>query len=302
MSEVQQIKPLSGKKLRILQLTELELLLEFDRICRKNGIRYTIIGGTLLGAVRHKGFVPWDDDADVALLRSDYDAFVKALDGDLDKERFYFQDRFVTEAYRWGYGKLRRHGTSFIRPNTEHLPYDQGVYIDIMPVDYIPDGLVGQWICNLISFFFRKASWSEIGKKTEKNRIYRFCYQALSIIPLSVLNRGFQRFINYLNRKPTEYLRCLAVPVVTSKGHKGYWRYRSEWMKYLTEYEFEGYKLVGFANSDLPLRRMYGDYMIPVKFPPVSLSAYELIPLEKIQVEERLKKDVLENSVSDGSK
>ena len=71
MSDVKPIEPLAGKELRILQLTELELLIEFDRICRKNKIRYTIIGGTLLGAVRHKGFVPWDDDADVALLRSD---------------------------------------------------------------------------------------------------------------------------------------------------------------------------------------------------------------------------------------
>ena len=117
MSEVQQIKPLSGKKLRILQLTELELLLEFDRICRKNGIRYTIIGGTLLGAVRHKGFVPWDDDADVALLRSDYDAFVKALDEDLDKERFYFQDRGLSMGIwktqtSWNILYPSEHGTS----------------------------------------------------------------------------------------------------------------------------------------------------------------------------------------------
>lgn len=295
MSEVEQVKPLSGKKLRTLQLTELELLLEFDRICRKNKIRYTIIGGTLLGAVRHKGFVPWDDDADVALLRSDYDAFVKALDKDLDRDRFYFQDRFVTETYRWGYGKLRRRGTSFVRPNTEHLSYEQGVYIDIMPIDYIPDGLVGQWGCNLISFFFRKASWAEIGKRTECNRIYRFFYQILSLIPLSVLNRGVQKFTDYLNRKPTGYLRCLAVPVVTSNGHRGYWRYRSEWLDHLTEYEFEGYQLTGFADSDLPLRRMYGDYMAPVKFPPVSLSACELLPLSEIQVDESLKHDISED-------
>ncbi len=291
MSDVKSIEPLAGKELRILQLTELELLIEFDRICRKNGIRYTMIGGTLLGAVRHKGFVPWDDDADVALLRSDYDAFVKALERDLDKERFYFQDRELTESYRWGYGKLRRKGTSFVRPNTEHLPYEQGVYIDVMPVDYIPDNRTGQWICNLLCFLFRKAYWSEVGKRTEPNYVYRFFYKILSFIPLSTLNRGFKKFTAYLNRKPTKYLRCLAVPVVTSQGNSGYWRYRSEWLEHLEDYEFEGYSLAGFADSKFPLRRMYGDYLKPVKFPPVSLSGCELLPISEIQVDEKLKED-----------
>ena len=66
---------LDDKQLRQLQLIELEMLLEVDRICRKNQINYTITGGTLLGAVRHKGFIPWDDDADVALLRDEYERF-----------------------------------------------------------------------------------------------------------------------------------------------------------------------------------------------------------------------------------
>lgn len=287
---LQSIK-LTSDQLRRLQLTEMELLIEFDRICRKNKIKYTIIGGTLLGAVRHKGFIPWDDDADVALLRSDYDAFVKALDQDLDKGRFYFQDRFQTEGYRWGYGKLRRHSTSFVRPNTEHLPYGQGVYIDIMPIDYIPNSRIGQGICNLVSFFFRKASWAEVGKRTEKNIIYKMLYCILDSIPFSTLNQGYKHFIEYLNRRPTGYLRCLAVPVVTSKGHKGSWRYRTEWLDHLTEYEFEGYKLMGFTDSRLPLERMYGEYMKPVKFPPVSLSSCKLLPLSEIQVDEELKKN-----------
>lgn len=293
MIENEQMEPLAGTELRKLQLIELELLLEFDRICRKHRIPYSIIGGTLLGAVRHKGFIPWDDDADVALLRSDYDAFVKALDQELDHERFYFQDRFLTEAYRWGYGKLRRHGTSFVRPNTEHLPYEQGVYIDIMPVDYIPDSFFGRWVCNGIAWFFRKASWAEIGKQTEQNPVFRCCYRLLSWIPFSALNRWFQRFITYLNRKPTKYLRCLAVPVVTSKGAEGgYWRYRSEWLENLAEYEFEGCYLMGFADSSAPLSRMYGDYMSPVKFPPVTFSGYGLLPVSEIQVDERLKQNL----------
>lgn len=285
-------KPMSTVELRTLQLTELELLLEFDRICRKNNIRYSIIGGTLLGAVRHQGFIPWDDDADVALLRSDYELFVSACEYDLDNGRFYFHDQFRTEGYRWGFGKLRRRGTSFVRPATEHMPYEQGVYIDIMPVDYIPNSRIGQLICNMQSFCFRKTAWAEVGRHTETNRIIKVAYQLLSFIPLRTTNSIYARFIQKTNSRPTAYLRCLAVPVVTSYGQSGYWRYKSDWMDNLVDYDFEGYKLMGFADFDLPLHRMYGNYMTPVKFSPVSYSAYKLPLLDEIQVDNRLKEKV----------
>ena len=83
---------LNETQLRQLQMTELELLEEVDRICKKCNIHYNIIAGTLLGAVRHGGFIPWDDDADVALLRPEYEKFRKACETELDTSRFYFQD------------------------------------------------------------------------------------------------------------------------------------------------------------------------------------------------------------------
>ena len=92
---------LDEEMLRQLQRVELELLVEADRICRKNNICYTMTGGTLLGAVRHGGFIPWDDDADIAMMRSEYEQFKKACEEDLDKTRFYFQDMENTPGYRW---------------------------------------------------------------------------------------------------------------------------------------------------------------------------------------------------------
>ncbi len=99
---------LNGEQLRRLQMIELEMLIEVDRICRSCGIRYNVIAGTMLGAVRHGGFIPWDDDADVAMLRTEYERFREACRTELDTERFYFQDHRETPGYRWGYGKLRR--------------------------------------------------------------------------------------------------------------------------------------------------------------------------------------------------
>lgn len=112
---------LDSKTLRQLQMIELEMLIEVNRICKKCGIHYTIIAGTMLGAVRHGGFIPWDDDADIGMLRSEYEKFRIACENELDSSRFYFQDNRNTKGYRWGYGKLRRKGTVFTREFQEHI-------------------------------------------------------------------------------------------------------------------------------------------------------------------------------------
>ena len=83
---------IEGTTLRQLQMVELEMLIELDRICRKCGIRYTLTGGTLLGAVRHGGFIPWDDDADVSMMREEYEKFRKACETEL---RMY--DKLIEE-------------------------------------------------------------------------------------------------------------------------------------------------------------------------------------------------------------
>ncbi len=86
---------LTHEMLKQIQEIELEMLLEVDRICKENNIKYSIIGGTLLGAVRHGGFIPWDDDADVAMLRPEYEKFCSIIDAKLDSSRFYFQNMGV---------------------------------------------------------------------------------------------------------------------------------------------------------------------------------------------------------------
>ena len=118
---------LTPEELRAVQLVELELLCEVDRVCRKCGINYRIIAGTLLGAVRHGRFIPWDDDADVGFLREEYEQFRTACETELDTSKFYFQDHRNTPGYRWGYGMLSRKGTEFMRRGQELVPYEQGL-------------------------------------------------------------------------------------------------------------------------------------------------------------------------------
>ena len=198
---------LDDEKLRQLQMIQLELLKEVDRIQPKNNIKYTIIGGTLLGAVRHGGFIPWDDDADVAMLRPEYEKFRKACKTELDQTRFVFQDHRNTKGYRWGYGKLRMKNTLFLREYQEHMPYFQGVFIDIFPLDNVPDSYPLRCIHNFSCFCIRKVLWSEVGKYADKSLTKRKVYSVLSRIPIKKVFQIYHFFIRFSNKKKTKMVK-----------------------------------------------------------------------------------------------
>ncbi len=224
---------MTPEELRAVQLIELELLCEIDRICRKRDIAYRLIGGTLLGAVRHGGFIPWDDDADVALFRADYERFREACKTELDETRFYFQDQETTPGYRWGYGKLRRRDTLFVRLGQENMPYEQGIFVDLFPSDYLPDTRLGRRVTNLISFLYRKAFWSEVGKYQAKG-LEKAVYRAMSLIPERALKASFFKYIDR-RREPTGWHRCLLFPVTNRE-----YGYPASEVAETSEIEFEG--------------------------------------------------------------
>lgn len=250
---------LSSEELRAVQMVELELLCEVDRICRKCNITYRIISGTLIGAVRHKGFIPWDDDADVGFLRCEYEQFREACKTELDTSRFYFQDHTVTPGYRWGYGKLRRKNTSFVRLGQEHMPYEQGIFIDLMPFDNIPDNYLLRCVHCFRSFLYRKCFWSEVGKYTSRGFL-RFVYVLLNKITAKALYSGYDRFVERGNKKQTKRIRIIAFPV-PSKEH-GYLR---EWWTNTTEIVFEAHSFITVAKWHDYLTFKYKDYM---RLPP----------------------------------
>ena len=266
---------LDDSTLRKLQMIELELLIELDRICRKNNIKYSIIAGTLLGAIRHKGFIPWDDDADVAMLRPEYEKFRKACEADLDAERFYFQDNRNTQGYRWGYGKLRKKNTLFLREHQEHMPYDQGVFIDVFPLDGVPDNYFLRSLKNFECFLVRKILWAKVGKFAEKNFWKRQIYALLDKISEKKIFQYYHEMVRRANRKRTRMVRILMFP--TPNSEYGYYR---NWYENSVDTVFEGRIFQGIKDYDSYLTFKFGSYM---ELPPVKKR--KVHPVSKIELE-----------------
>ena len=120
------------------------LLSEFDRVCRELDIPYILFAGTMLGAVRHQGFIPWDDDLDVILLRKDYERLMKEADGVLNREKFFLQKEFSPQ-WPMFFSKLRLNNTACLEKYHPKDPEShQGVYMDIFPCDNAAGSSLGQ--------------------------------------------------------------------------------------------------------------------------------------------------------------
>ncbi len=121
-----------------LKRIQLELLGEFRRLCEENSIPYILYGGTLLGAVRHRGYIPWDDDIDVALPREEFEKFMSICDQELRKG-FFLQTFSSDPEYSNQFAKLRKDGTVFLEEKVADRSMHHGIFIDIIPLDRISD-------------------------------------------------------------------------------------------------------------------------------------------------------------------
>ena len=247
---------LDNQTLRQIQLIQLEMLAEVNRICEKCGIKYVIIAGTLLGAVRHGGYIPWDDDADVAMMREEYEKFRKACETELDHSRFVFQDHKNTPGYRWGYAKLRRKDTIFLREHQEHMPYMQGIFIDIFPLDNVPNNYALRCIHNFECFCVRKLLWSEVGKYAHPMPLMRKWYALLSKIPVKIPFAMLDGISKQNSKKKTTMVRILMFP--TANKTYGYER---KWYEERTLIKFEGMELQAPKEYQEYLSFKFGNYM-----------------------------------------
>ena len=262
-------------ELHMLQKVETELLQEVDRICRKCNIHYNMVGGTMLGAIRHGGYIPWDDDADLGFLRTEYEKFRKACQTELDTEKYYFQEIRDTEGYRWGYAKLRKKNTKFVRLGQEFMPYEQGVFIDLFPLDNVPDNRMLRKIHFFSCFLLRKFLWSEVGCRTEKNKMFRWLYGIMRLMPRKALIVWYELLIKINARHKTEMVRILTFP--TPKNTYGFYR---KWFLSQGRYRFGTITLTGAKDYEGYLKHKFGNYM---ELPPES--ERKVHPISELKLE-----------------
>ena len=122
---------MANKKLSDLHQTILTIAQDFDVFCKKNGITYYLMGGSALGAMRHQGFIPWDDDFDVFMDNTNYYKFLSIAKKKLDKDKYYLQEEDTSE-WPLFFSKIRMNNTTFIEQDVAQLPIHHGIYIDIM--------------------------------------------------------------------------------------------------------------------------------------------------------------------------
>ena len=251
----------SPEEKRALQLEELTALLELKRLCDLHGLRYYLIAGTLLGAVRHGGFIPWDDDVDVAMPRADYDKLAKIARRELSTG-FFYQTASTEKNCPFFFAKIRKDGTSVTEEIVKGVDMHDGCYVDIFPLDVCPRSaeraeryfkLTRMIYCAIIS----KLNPDFVCEYTKKSAIAAF--KAMRVLPISVMKafRGaVRRWYTLTSHKGK---------LCTVDGSYGYPKesYPDEWFAKADTMKFEGHDLPVPSAWDELLTHMYGDYMTP---------------------------------------
>ncbi len=247
-----------GSLLRRQQLRMLELLVEVDRICRKHGIRYWLSSGTLIGAARHKGFIPWDDDLDIEMLLPDYKRLMKVLPQELP-DTMALQSVDTDPNYFFFYAKVRDRRSHLEESNRyDRVWKERGIYIDIFP-------------------FYKQPLWAHILSEKTQGHVYKI---------MNRMGEGDKEM--WKVRAITRFNRFLVHPVLKllcklSRARETYGlgipyhdpRHLEDIFP-LTEMEFEGHMFPVPKDTHKVLTLKYGDYMQLPNVDQINLHVGEL--------------------------
>lgn len=261
---------------------ELGIYDEFVRICNKYNLCYFAAYGTVLGAIRHKGFIPWDDDMDLGMPRKDYEKFLKVAPKELN-EKYELLESRLTDGYVMPFAKLTRSDTTFVEATDTDRKYHSGIFVDIFPYDLVPKNKTERlkiedkcwWIARtMVLCDYPKPKLPSTMNGIVKNVAYFVC--------------GIMNLLLKLIGQSASKLQEKYTNIASSFGNKNDSKTYAEFMMYkyggspeetditLTESELFPTKEVQFENrtilvpndSDAYLKKTYGEYM-------------ELPPLEK---------------------
>ena len=250
---------MESSSLELLHSAQLNLLIEFDRLCKNNKLTYFLDSGTALGAVRHGGFIPWDDDVDVAMPRKDYDLLLEI--GKKGLPNNLFLQTFETDpAYMMPFAKIRQGNTYFPEKGRgyEKLKY-QGLYIDVFPYDRVPENprkakrrIRQSRIWYYVSVFSRR---DYPGKKRPLILFTRFLHS----LPDGIVKRFrlfYERFCTKYNSRSSNVLTCYCWRI----SQRSTYLFKESELLPTKTILFEGKELCIMRNPHVYLTKMFGDY------------------------------------------
>ena len=255
-------------EIKKLWAVELDLLAEFDRVCRKNNLTYCAFGGTLLGAVRHKGFIPWDDDIDLLMPRRDYGK-LQEIAVDEFRNPYFFQNILTDTGLVMGGSRLRNSNTTICNESEWIKPFEnKGIFIDIFVLDNVPDSELKLKFTKIILKAFwrmlRFASYYEL--YFEKGKSYPFKKRVKGRLALALkhifgvqkMQLVYESLCMWQNRHNTKRV----APLTTFRGK---FVYQREWCQDIFYVPFEHIQVPVTAAYDEMLTTQYGDYRVPKK-------------------------------------
>ena len=236
---------------------ELELLERFMEVCRKYNLQYFADSGTLLGAVRHNGFIPWDDDIDLAMPRKDFNRFRKIAKKEFSTP-YFVQHGFSDKGYFGGHIHIRNSNTTAIlKTNWPHIKYNQGLFIDVFPLDGDIENKILHKIQDFNKKLFLSILWLKFYRKTVSLNLKHILLFPFTILPQNILFALYElnaRFGNILPHKNIDVVAYYGPGAVRNK----------EWYKEYIEHDFARTKIRVPKEYDKIMTAQYGsDYMTP---------------------------------------
>lgn len=254
------------KCLRALQLMELEMLKEFDRICRKHDIKYSLGGGTSLGQLRHGGFIPWDDDIDVDMTLDNYEKFLSVVNEELDHNRFFYRCRKTDKAHLRSNSRIELVNTHLLQKRWQKTNKDIGVFLDIFTWSYLPSNkFLRKIVCTNLFYIRCIENYKEfkIFPKKSSNFSRPFIFLFSYIIPKRVLY-GVEYLLRHCVKK--EKAKWIIDDAVIHGNNGGY---PIDGIEEYKDVKFEGLTVMNKKNPDNFMRILYGDkymeWLDPVK-------------------------------------
>ncbi len=235
---------------------------EIKRICDKHNIRYFIIAGTLLGAVRHGGFIPWDDDMDVGMLREDYEMFLKVAKTELGED-FFLQTPETDKNYGLPFAKILLNGTVLVEA-TAGSNAKKGIFVDVFPFDVAPENEADRENHNKKTYLYKRLLLAKLNYNVcaKNDYVKRAIYFVLKIMSAFY---SHDKLVKKLESEITRYNNSKTEDIVNIGGAYGYKKetIKADWVRDTVEIPFEDMTISAPVDYIKYLETFYGDYMTP---------------------------------------